>query len=138
MMVDDPSFSEQCPWFDDVHLHTCMSLRYWHKEVENRVSTTNREKGTWLLRSRVDAMLGGKSNTQELIDAGYFKTRPIKCGNKKFEEVYYFETSKMEDHTLTGAEKFRGGKACSSTDMVQGVNNWFSVLKKPAGLPALE
>ena len=92
--------------------------RFWTQSFEKVESFKTTEKGVWMLRSRVDQLLGSQSAAQAAIDAGYYDTRTIKTKKgKTVEEVRYHEHQEKHEMMQSFSSKMIGEKTVTGAEV---------------------
>ena len=115
----------------------CLEDPYWQVEISQEVKERLKERCTWVLRERVDVMLGGRDKCQRAIDAGYYDSRKVKTPSGSVEEVRYVEGIEEEISTSTAQCAFTGQKKLTqeeATKKLKELTTNAKLMKKHAGL----
>ena len=103
---------------------------YWSMAVTRKRTIGTEAKGKWLLRERVDVMLGGKDATERAIKAGKYDTRTYKKNGVVLQEVRYHEDIERDISENTAEGRLTGEEDMAADELKQSAQTILNTLER--------
>ena len=99
--------------------------KYWTVSAFREHNITNSNRGIWMLKEKVETMVGSKQAVKNAIEAGVYAYRSRKSLKGKIvEEVRYYEEEEAENQ-IVGVGRCLEGKS-NSSNMKDGVKDFLA------------